>query len=102
MTITWDEARKLNADLAAKQAQADAEQQLTALVARFPVGSKARITRRFHESRAWGDLVTITYHVVSDDGEGPAPMMGADHETYGDVGWLFLADELEPVEGAGA
>lgn len=102
MPITWNEARKLEADLAAKQAHAQAEQHLAALVTRFPVGSQARITKQFHESRAWGDLVTITYHVVSDAGEGPVPMMGADHETYGDVGWLFLADELTPVKGAGA
>ena len=100
MPMTWNDARKLEADLAAKQARQEAEQQLTDLIARYPVGSQARITRRFHESRAWGDLVTVTAHYVVDDGDGPKPSLSADHEVYGDVGWIFYADEIEPVKGA--
>lgn len=91
MPITWNEARKLNADLLAKRGR-------EAIMARFPVGSKARITEEFYiDPRAWGDTVTITADCSFDVGEGFTPAVCANHEVYGDVGWIFTADELEPL-----
>ncbi len=86
MPITWNEARELNTKLLAQRARDD-------LMTRFPVGSKARITRMFYEDRAWGDTVTITDYCPFDG----IPGVCADHEDYGDVGWTFAADELEPI-----
>lgn len=92
MPLTWNEARELEYRLQAEiEERQEAERQAT--FPTYKVGDKARITKRFHEDRAWGDTVTITY-IGTNDGH---VSYGADHEVYGDVGWIFFPDELEPI-----
>lgn len=93
MPITWNEARQL----AAHHLKPQAEQDLDDLVARFPVGTQARITSPYHDPRLWGDTVTITSHCIADLDEGPTAVVFAAHDIYGDVGWAFYPAELEPI-----
>lgn len=91
MPITWNEARKLEADLAAKAAY-------DALP--FHVGDRARIARNYHDNRLWGSEVRITGEPFDLDGQTAIMAL---HLVYGkDEPWVFLVSELEPVEGAGA
>ena len=91
MPITWDEARKLNTDLEAKQAY-DAMP--------FHVGDRARVNDGYHDDRLWGDVVMITGEPFDMDGN--AAIM-AKHPTYGrGESWVFFVSELEPLGGAGA
>ena len=100
MPITWNEARELDAKLQRDREEAEKrrrEWESLPILTRFPVGSKARITRAFDDERAWGDTVTITADCSFDIGEGNTPAVCADHEVYGDCGFIFTAEELEPL-----